>query len=471
MSSFLRIVFICAILFAAQRIHAQPMKKRERRSYSCTTFVSTICAISVSKIKREHCESCKFDVQSLFKCPIVAGGYYAYRTGQSEGGGCNQGAFMAHGRIDPPLCGDRCCRTDHHGEFKLVGASNKTTSREDMYSSSLMSSMDSNPAKWQFQPSHKKCRYTEINRGQVMRLLSKSKSIVVIGDSTMRQLYLRLIAMMRGQKRMLDLHVHTHIQYFVCREVDFLRLSTNRGDKEASPSDSWFLKHIISAFFSMEIGPGREDAARVLSECSTNGGANQSSSLSQINYMQAPLYMAQAEMLQTYIKSQKQADAKPICVISVGFRQTGSDVPAAYLQALRDVEDKVSRIVYIGVPTVDVRDQAQKKELVKRNEFMKGWIDGQTNGKYLYVDVDALASAPNAPRGTKGSKHYQCWIEWTSSQFPFGTDNPSGMSQFHGSVEKIHPDVQGECADEMNRNIWQIILNGLYSSMNNGEAS
>lgn len=270
---------------------------------------------------------------------------------------------------------------------------------------------------------------------------------------------------------MLDLHVHTHIQYFVCREVDFLRLSTNRGDKEASPSDSWFLKHIISAFFSMEIGPGREDAARVLSECSTTRGANQSSSLSQINYMQAPLYMAQAEMLQTYIKSQKQADAKPICVVSVGFRQSGSDVPAAYLQTLRDVEDKVSRIVYIGVPTVDVRNQAQKKELVKRNEFMKGWIDGQTNGKYLYVDVDALASAPNAPRGTKGSKHYQCWIEWTSSQFPFGTDNPSGMSQFHGKIEKIHPDVQGECADEMNRNIWQIILNGLYSSMNNGEAS
>eukprot|EP00890_Picochlorum_soloecismus_P004535 jgi/Picsp_1/5082/NSC_02445-R1_---NA--- len=432
----------------------QPVRRLPQQ---CATFIPTLCAISSSKIRKAHCPSCQFDVEYLFRCPLVAAGYYAYRTGQSEGGFCRNIATASSSR-QPVPCGSRCCRTDHEGQFiRDEDSSTKYASESESYSSSLLSSLDPDPPLLRFQPSDSQCRYMDINRGQILNLFSShshSNSLVVIGDSTMRQLYLSLIALMRGQTRFIDHHVHTHIQYFVCREVDFLRLSANSSGKKTSPFDSCFLRSIIPTFFGMKVGPGKIDAERILKECDADP--------LQLNYLQAPLFMAQADMLSRYVSSMNKTIGKPVVVFSIGYWQTGGEVPHTYLNTLTKLEESVSRFVYIGVPTIKVSNKTEKDNINRRNEFMKGWIEAR-GPKYLYIDFNLLAVAKDAPKGTKGSKHYACWIEWSKSIFPFGAvDNPAGTSQIYGDVSKIHPDLEGECADPMGKAVWTVLLNALY---------
>ncbi len=51
---------------------------------------------------------------------------------------------------------------------------------------------------------------------QVLDWLQRGKmDILVAGDSMMRQLYIRLVHMMRGSRRVLDYHIHTHANYAV----------------------------------------------------------------------------------------------------------------------------------------------------------------------------------------------------------------------------------------------------------------
>lgn len=437
-----------------------------RRASECGVYIPTLCALSTPRMQKSVCSDCKFDFRSRFVCPVVAAGYYAYRTGQSEvSGGCRSGkafdSFMSQSSSPPPSCGSRCCRTDHKGEFKKQEFREESATVEDAFSSSLLTVLEDekSPPKFTFQPTDSSCKFNDINRGQVMQLLSAhSTPLVVMGDSTMRQLYLRLIAMMRGESRLVDYHIHTHAQYKVCRQVDYLRLSANSAEKKISPSDSWFLRSIIPAFFNLEVGPGREDAKRVLSECSH--------APLEMNYIQAPLSMAQAEMLTKYIKSQKTPKRKPLVVLSVGFWQSGEEIPEAYLQTLTQLQDRVSRFVYVGMPVSVVHNHTQRLQFKRRNELMREWIN-EKGPQFLYVDFDALASSSNAPNGTKGSKHYSCWIEWSKAMYPFGaSENPSGTSQIFGEVARIHTDIDGECSDEMNRNLWQVIFNGLFDSFN-----
>lgn len=100
-----------------------------------------------------------------------------------------------------------------------------------------------------------------------MRFLALHNStLAVVGDSTMRQMYIKMVAMMRGQQRHLDYHIHTHAQYQVCREVDILRLAANNPTGVATTSEAKFLKDVVTAFFKSEIGPGQADAKRILAE-------------------------------------------------------------------------------------------------------------------------------------------------------------------------------------------------------------
>lgn len=46
-------------------------------------------------------------------------------------------------------------------------------------------------------------------------LQERSMDVLVAGDSMMRQLFIRLVHMMRGVKRPLDYHIHTHASYAV----------------------------------------------------------------------------------------------------------------------------------------------------------------------------------------------------------------------------------------------------------------
>lgn len=41
--------------------------------------------------------------------------------------------------------------------------------------------------------------------------------ILVLGDSLMRQLYSRLVHMLRGHHRVFDYKMHTHAAYSICK--------------------------------------------------------------------------------------------------------------------------------------------------------------------------------------------------------------------------------------------------------------
>ena len=122
-----------------------------------------------------------------FFCPLVAGGYYSYRTG-GEGGGCPD-PFMAQAHHLPPPCGARCCRTDHAGAFAVEDpeAPPSRAAEDDQVAPDFHPTSSQHPAgadagapwreaagglprgaaRYSFEPGDSTCRYKEIGRGQV----------------------------------------------------------------------------------------------------------------------------------------------------------------------------------------------------------------------------------------------------------------------------------------------------------------
>jgi len=108
-------------------------------------------------------------------------------------------------------CGARCCSADLTGKYILNG------------------NLSTGAPRYVYQPAAPEtCRYEEVTRGQLMKVLEELDApLVVFGDSMLRQAYLRLVMMMRGQERMLDYAVHTHAQYLACDEADAFRVSSD----------------------------------------------------------------------------------------------------------------------------------------------------------------------------------------------------------------------------------------------------
>ena len=61
---------------------------------------------------------------------------------------------------------------------------------------------------------------------QVLEFLqAEQMDILVAGDSMMRQLFVRLVHMMRGAPRVLDYHIHTPASYSICAQADRFTMS------------------------------------------------------------------------------------------------------------------------------------------------------------------------------------------------------------------------------------------------------
>ncbi len=200
-------------------------------------------------MRRGHCHptSCNFDVRrEMHGCVFPESGEFTYEDGE---GGCKD-PFMTTDRSSVSPCGEgRCCRGDHEGDFAVAGHVGKKYDRHV------------------FEPTDSTCRYAEINRGQILHYLrSRNSPIVVVGDSMMRQFFLRLVTMMRGQTRMVDYHQHAHAMYAVCREADIFRMSTNNSNSTSvSPNDKHLIEK-ISPFFGMRNGPGTAMARAAMSK-------------------------------------------------------------------------------------------------------------------------------------------------------------------------------------------------------------
>ena len=56
-------------------------------------------------------------------------------------------------------------------------------------------------------------------------LQGEQMDILIAGDSMMRQLFVRLVHMMRGAQRVVDYHIHTPASYSVCAQADRFTMS------------------------------------------------------------------------------------------------------------------------------------------------------------------------------------------------------------------------------------------------------
>lgn len=133
---------------------------------------------------------------------------------------------METGSPLPRRCGDRCCKGDLPGDFKVTGTIRGACA-----------------AKYQFQPNVTGCSYDEVTRGQILGYLeAESSGVLVVGDSMLRQFYLRFIMMLRGQSRLLDHHLQSHAQYRICPEGDMYRVSGNTANESSIDFDNEFLQ-------------------------------------------------------------------------------------------------------------------------------------------------------------------------------------------------------------------------------------
>jgi hypothetical protein len=303
-----------------------------------------------------------------------------------------------------------------------------------------------------------------MTRSQVMSTLANINApLVVIGDSMMRQFFLRLIMMMRGQERHLDYRLHTHAQYLLCDDRDAFRISAYSKSGESGSYNITYLREQIPSFFSLEKGPGLEVAKKTLSLCSKKP--------IEMHYIMAPSFGTQTPAIRKYQQVFKTSNTKPIYVVYVGYWEGIDFVPAFYLQSLSLLRDKATKVFLIGVVT-GYKTAGQRRDAYhRRNEQMKNWAREQ-GAPFFYVDYDSLTTTMSEPKpaGPIGKDtHFMCAIVWHRTSKP--TVQINNASQFTeleaqipvGKMEKLQMTQDGKCADETNRNLWQMIFNVMIS--------
>jgi len=354
--------------------------------------------------------------------------------------------------------------------------------------------------RFQYRPSRRHgCRFEDITRGQILDHLGP-RTVVVAGDSMIRQLFERLVQSMRGQTRSIDYNFHTFAQYLVCPEVDAFRLSTNSQEENTSPDDE-HLANQIPGFFHMQKGPGLRAAMSALSRCSLPP--------TQFHYLHAPTWQRQADLLPRYTREVTgapfhdddeglggdKARLKPIVITSVGYWESdpyveqspaAKDAPvsAQYLETLKSIQRDAELIMVVSVPTARMGFQDQVEEQAKRNEFMREWVNSQKEGgrggRFVFVDFAAMTNAENTPpAASNGNWHYMCYISWLNRRWREvrpgewawdcadcnlavldSSGNATTKAQvLRGQVFRIHATEDGQCMDEMNRNMWNSIFN------------
>lgn len=318
-----------------------------------------------------------------------------------------------------------------------------------------------------YQPLDAACEYAQVTRGQIIHHLNtRGAPIVIFGDSMMRQLFLRIVMMMRGQQRLLDPHMQTHAQFAMCKEADAFRVlnPANSSDPEAATSEGMISS--IATFFPMYNGTGIDAARLSLARCSRRP--------IHIDFVWAPFFSHQANMIPKYLESLPPG-VKPIMISSVGYWENSySQPPERYLDALAAAGPKARQVLMVSVPTVKLRPLDYEAERVvrftKRNLYTQKWVKDHGEPFY-YVDFDTLSNAPvHPPTGGGTDKHYICSVLWkrpchgcpavrldhTDGTWIDGELQPQMSDALVGS---IHMSEDGRCTDETNRAVWSIVLN------------
>jgi hypothetical protein len=361
---------------------------------------------------------------------------------------------MSMHRGIPSPCGGRCCDSTLLGKFIT----------------------NPNHSRYSYQPLESDCEYDEITRGQLLHYLHLIDGpITVIGDSMMRQFFLRLVMMMRGQERLLDYHIRTHVQYHVCKEADSFRICSPTPDGSTGQESSQHLREVVTkGFFTMQNGAGLYNAKKALEKCEHPPR--------ELHYLSSPLFSSQGAILPLYLDSLP-VGVKPVIVAAVGYWENPLIAPEKYLRVLLETAERASKVVVVSVPTAKVSTEWKSEDrpsqfhvITTRNKFMKEWVKEQQKthpDKFIFLDFDAMSMAENRPPLPSGSdKHYICSIWWQPPSCktckPVIIDEKSSFSRRpeipQGNITRIQAPEDGMCTDETQRNAWQVLLNALIGT-------
>lgn len=356
---------------------------------TCATYVPDERCLFAPEIKvaSTRCKPvpCEYNLSEAYgSCGFPESGTYV----TSSSSFCTD-AFMSTRRANATACGKgRCCLTDLRGTFSINGQ------------------LPSGAPRYEFRPVYPRtCRFTEMTRGQLMSVLERINApLVVMGDSMMRQLYLRLVLMMRGQHRTLDYKMHTHAMYHTCDEADAFRISRNNGYGGVGNSayDPEYLSGpVIGKFFEQQEGPGLVAFQRSLKRCKK--------APVKLHYLMAPTYLNQTLALKRYMAFQaKSSSVKPILVLSVGYWEVNPEAyRPAYLEALLSLKKRVSKVFLVGVASKYAKEGRRKQEYQSRNSVVRDWAAAQGE-PFQYVSYDMLTEIPypRPPAPPGGDKHW-----------------------------------------------------------------
>mmetsp|Transcript_4695 Transcript_4695/g.13492 ORF Transcript_4695/g.13492 Transcript_4695/m.13492 type:complete len:605 (-) Transcript_4695:890-2704(-) len=412
----------------------------------CTRYRGSGCHFTVrhnEPVLFPACLSnCRFEVEQEMECPFYSAGLFL----ENEVDGECEDEFMSIAPRSLPGCDKHCCTLQHSsGAFLPKG----TETRKDQL---------------QYQPGGSNaCRFSQYTRDEILTALQGGNGegehpgmdILVLGDSLMRQLYSRLVHMLRGHHRVFDYKMHTHAAYSICKEADAFKTAPYNGNRSALAGriDDQYLTDIVPSFFASasNVEPGLL--------CSKPAVA--------INYAHAPQWSDQAAALERYWPSATTEGRLPVVVLSVGFWEKTSEVPEEYLQMLTELLAKVERIFFVGLPTSRVQHEEWATAYTARNAAMKAWAK-KAGPKAEFLDFDILAHVPGGPpAGADGNWHYSCFLQWPSWRNKKLESQPGNYfrDRLYGHpIEGLVMTEDGSCGDEMNRNLWQMVFNVLLGN-------
>lgn len=215
----------------------------------------------------------------------------------------------------------------------------------------------------------------------------------------------------------------------------------------------------------MKTGPGASSVRKALDRCSSQPVP--------IDYMFSPEFGRQITAIPAFFKVTP-PEYKPIVIVSVMYWVHSARIPDSYLDTLKFLGSRAKRVYLVTIPRIKVPKQEWQEMYHTRNEFFKNWVK-ENDGPFEILDFDMVAAARNAPPGgAKNNWHYMCSITWNHDACPPGStqcepthmDSRNGLTingyraaQAKGRIAFITATEDGQCVDEMNRNLWQMVWN------------